>query len=148
MYPFSRLSSKYSLRTFCSFGKRGYTLLLIMFGVFSVNLILWSQGQWGGSWWASCSKNTFQCHLKAVGTVSSMLTLVALLVINRGFETCGISVMGFQGYGLGSVWPNLCHTPCILWPATFLNSQLLMSHCKANPPSITDNYHQSFYIIL
>src|SRR5712672_2863454 len=40
MYPFSRLSSKYSLRTFCSFGESGYTLLLITFGAFGVNSIL------------------------------------------------------------------------------------------------------------
>src|SRR5712672_3554801 len=78
MYPFSRLSSKYSLRTFCSFGESGYTLLLITFGAFGVSSILWSQGRWGGNWRASCSENTFQCRLKAVGTVSSVLTLVLL----------------------------------------------------------------------
>src|SRR5712672_1154940 len=76
MYPFSRLSSKYSLRTFCSFGESGYTLLLITFGAFGVNSILWSQDRWGGNCQASCSENTFQCRLKAAGTDSSILTLV------------------------------------------------------------------------
>src|SRR5712675_2673898 len=132
MYPFSRLSSKYSLRTFCSFGESGYTLLLITFGAFRVNSILWSQGRWGGNWRASCSENTFQCRLKAAGTDSSVLTLVSSYAFSA--ICCAIVVfLIFIGSGSKTSIVMMSSSPSSNWAMATVCTCCRNSFCVSLP---------------